>query len=962
MAEEFIDQTTLDPLTPVSPRDLELGEDEVDRFQWEDSPDELPSPYLLVYNIKAFKDRNRHVFLRGVPIIVHVESIERHLRGFKVRPSTVYLMRITHGDFTWSLKKKFKHFEELHRDLMKHKFKLRVIRPLARLAVPQGLRSEPAVALAIPALPHQPEWASMRQASSKQKCLEEYLNSLLEKSFYRNYHAMLAFLDVSELSFIQDLGPKGLEGMIRKRSGGHRIPGLNCCGRHRICYQWSKRWIVIKDSFLLYMRPTNGVISFVLLFDKGFNVQVGSRETGAKYGVMIENLSRTLIIKCSSYRQACWWKQEITNLAERHGQDFLTDHRFDSFVPARHGIPSRWFVNGSGYFSAVADALDEAKEEIFIADWWLSPEIHLKRPAKNNHWRLDIILKRKAEQGVRIFILLYKEVGLALGINSEYSKRTLLALHPNITVMRHPDHVSSTVVLWAHHEKLVVIDQVVAFLGGLDLAYGRWDDQEYRLADLGNVVEVDNAGTEEMNRNEQGSREERGDKDGSRATEMREGQDDECNVDGKIWLGKDYCNFIKKDWVQLDKPFEDFIDRSDTPRMPWRDVGVVVHGGAARDVARHFIQRWNFTKTVKTKYKPSCFPYLLPKSQTTADNLPFVIPGCVPANVQILRSVECWSAGSSENSIYNAYLHVIRDSQHFIYIENQFFITCADERHVYNQIGDVIVERILKAHRAKKTYRVYIVIPLLPGFEGDLSTGEGNSIQTILHFTFRSICRGEYSIVERLKNDMGDDWVNYITFCGLRTQAELDKPVTELIYIHSKMLIADDRQVIIGSANINDRSMLGKRDSELAVLVEDSEMQTSTMDGQDYQAGSFALALRLHCFRVHLGLSDDEMAGVQDPVSDQCFQEIWNARATTNANIYDQVFKCVPSNSAPSLSHLREIASSPDLASENPGEAREKLARVRGFLVQYPLHFLNEENLLPPLNCKEGMVPMEVWT
>lgn len=272
------------------------------------------------------------------------------------------------------------------------------------------------------------------------------------------------------------------------------------------------------------------------------------------------------------------------------------------------------------------------------------------------------------------------------------------------------------------------------------------------------------------------------------------------------------------------------------------------------------------------------------------------------------------------------------------------------------------MERILKAHRARKTYRVYIVIPLLPGFEGDLSTGEGNSIQTILHFTFRSICRGEYSIVERLKNDMGDDWVNYITFCGLRTQAELDKPVTELIYIHSKMLIADDRQVIIGSANINDRSMLGKRDSELAVLVEDSEMQTSTMDGQDYQAGSFALALRLHCFRVHLGLSDDEMAGVQDPVSDQCFQEIWNARATTNANIYDQVFKCVPSNSAPSLSHLREIASSPDLASENPGEAREKLARVRGFLVQYPLHFLNEENLLPPLNCKEGMVPMEVWT
>lgn len=30
--------------------------------------------------------------------------------------------------------------------------------------------------------------------------------------------------------------------------------------------------------------------------------------------------------------------------------------------------------------------------------------------------------------------------------------------------------------------------------------------------------------------------------------------------------------------------------------MPWHDISSVVHGKAARDVARHFIQRWNFTK------------------------------------------------------------------------------------------------------------------------------------------------------------------------------------------------------------------------------------------------------------------------------------------------------------------------------------------------------------------------------
>lgn len=54
-----------------------------------------------------------------------------------------------------------------------------------------------------------------------------------------------------------------------------------------------------------------------------------------------------------------------------------------------------------------------------------------------------------------------------------------------LQVMRHPNLVT----LWAHHEKLLVVDQVVAFLGGLDLAYGRWDDVQYRLTDLGDPSE-----------------------------------------------------------------------------------------------------------------------------------------------------------------------------------------------------------------------------------------------------------------------------------------------------------------------------------------------------------------------------------------------------------------------------------------------------------------------------------------
>ena len=40
-----------------------------------------------------------------------------------------------------------------------------------------------------------------------------------------------------------------------------------------------------------------------------------------------------------------------------------------------------------------------------------------------------------------------------------------------------------------------------------------------------------------------------------------------------------------------------------------------------------------------------------------------------------------------------------------------------------------------------------------------------------------------------------------------------------MIYVHSKLMIVDDSAVIVGSANINQRSMAGSRDSELALLA-----------------------------------------------------------------------------------------------------------------------------------------------
>lgn len=69
---------------------------------------------------------------------------------------------------------------------------------------------------------------------------------------------------------------------------------------------------------------------------------------------------------------------------------------------------------------------------------------------------------------------------------------------------------------------------------------------------------------------------------------------------------------------------------------------------------------------------------------------------------QITRSSAKWSHNiSTEHSIQNAYCEIIKNSKHFVYIENQFFITATgnEQKPVKNQVGAAIVERIIRAAR-----------------------------------------------------------------------------------------------------------------------------------------------------------------------------------------------------------------------------------------------------------------------
>ncbi|XP_004534546.1 phospholipase D2 isoform X2 [Ceratitis capitata] len=1144
-------------------------------------------PYTSIYGPSVkFNSFQRKVFIPGAEIQVRIIENERSVTTHLLNPN-LYTIELTHGPYVWTIKRRYKHFNSLHQQLSffrtslnipfpmrSHKEKRATIKKAAiQMADEARLKSMHqtqtqtticettykvqcngdaavcnAVAVAstsnsplaqlgimgrkkkkkrkLPRFPNRPEsLITVEALPMRIKQLEDYLYNLLNISLYRNHHETLNFVEVSNVSFVTDLGIKGKEGAIMKRTGSTRPGQAGCnffgCFQQKCCVRcsffcsdvlygkWRNRWFFVKETCFGYIRPTDGVIRSVILFDQGFDVSTGIYQTGMRKGLQVLTNNRHIILKCWTRRKCKEWMQYLKKTANTYARDFTYPNPHMSYAPVRSGIQASWHVDGSAYMGAIANALEEAKEEIFIADWWLSPEIYMKRPAVDgDYWRLDKILHRRASQGIKIFVLLYKEVEMALGINSYYSKQRLS--HENIKVLRHPDHARAGVFFWAHHEKIVVVDQTYAFIGGLDLCYGRWDDYRHRLTDLGSISTASASGstrrlggffskddTDSAFGSRKSSRKDNtnlnidlqqkeqlsasfaeaqfeevelrtlspGEKlvipellspsggepialEGMKlntpemerknvlekitTTAMRRGKDlvsrltmteqeraaagdkspdvlkdpkqlvftiDEVEKgrlggledptpfqtqilndyygQAKYWFGKDYSNFILKDWMNLDAPLVDIIDRSTTPRMPWHDVGVCLVGAAARDVARHFIQRWNAVKLEKMRDNPN-FPYLMPKSyQNIKLNPNITLKRQNRVSCQLLRSASSWSCGFIEQdlveqSIHDAYIQTITKAQHFIYIENQFFITMqlgatGAYGNVRNQIGETLFKRIVRAYKERKTFRVFVIIPLLPGFEGDVGGSTGIAVRAITHWNYASISRGRTAILTRLQEIGIKDPGEYISFHSLRTHSQLNNtPITELIYVHSKLLIADDRVVICGSANINDRSMIGKRDSEIAAIITDDEFEDGRMNGKKYPSGVFAGRLRKFLFKEHLGLLDPDAErmpiDVTDPVIDQFWNGMWRRTSTRNTEIYEEVFKCLPTDKVKSYVDLRKYQEEPPLCKSDPEMAMKRVTNIQGFLVNLPLDFLNKEVLTPPGASKEGLIPTAVWT
>ena len=260
-----------------------------------------------------------------------------------------------------------------------------------------------------------------------------------------------------------------------------------------------------------------------------------------------------------------------------------------------------------------------------------------------------------------------------------------------------------------------------------------------------------------------------------------------------------------------------------------------------------------------------------------------------------------------------------------------------------------------------------IIIPLLPGFAG--SPEESSTLQVILKFTYKSISRNDgLSLIEKLKELLDENdpelFKQYIGFFSLRNHSELNGiPVTELIYIHSKLMIVDDQKVIMGSANINDRSMTGERDSEFAVIFSDlnEEKPNSLMDGKPYSASKFAKSLRVSLLREHLGLkpNDTNYHLIEDMLNDDVWKLI-NDTAKKNTDIYRELFKCYPDDT---MLTFKDIPSYKELNDKEKevliDKYKEYKKEIKGHIVEFPYDFLKNQILERSFFSAEMLVPIK---
>ncbi|XP_027356583.1 phospholipase D alpha 1-like isoform X2 [Abrus precatorius] len=535
-------------------------------------------------------------------------------------------------------------------------------------------------------------------------------------------------------------------------------------------------------------------------------------------------------------------------------------------------------------------AINDAKHFIYIAGWSIYTEISLVRDDDKLNDTLGELLKKKAEDGVNVLMLVwddrtsdanFKLAGL-MGTHDEetanYFRNTRVHC---VLCPRNPDFGRSIIqgfqisTMFTHHQKSVVVDapvigsekrSVKSFIGGIDLCDGRYDTREHPLFSTLNTVH-------------------------------------------------------SNDFHQPNFPNASI--RKGGPREPWHDIHCRLEGPIAWDVLYNFEQRWE--KQVGKKFLFSLDEIdeiLVHPSEATKSEETWTVQlfrsidgGAVTGFPQAPDDVvELGLVSGKDNivdrSIQDAYINAIRRARNFIYIENQYFIgssygwKATDNDIIVEDIGALnlipkeLSLKIISKIEAGERFAVYVVIPMWP--EGE---PESDSVQAILDWQRRTMEMMYSDIAEAItKKGIEAHPRDYLTFFCLGKREHKDTgeypPPEEpeqdsdyrraqnarrfMIYVHSKMMIVDDEYIIIGSANINQRSMEGARDTEIAM----GAFQPHHLTSYGPPRGE------IHRFRralwyEHLGSDNTNTNIFDNPESLDCIGLV-NALAHINLDMYSK--------------------------------------------------------------------------
>lgn len=154
-----------------------------------------------------------------------------------------------------------------------------------------------------------------------------------------------------------------------------------CCEKAKIFH--TKRWFLLKERLnITYLNAEkNHTVGFFMLVDRAFECKMKIKAV-AYHAIQVKNLHKTLVLKCKNAQQQKEWYDRIIHMMTVTGRCFHDQSllSYSSFAPNRQNQMCKWYVNAATYMEHVMHGLNNAKEEIFIADWWLCPELFLKRP------------------------------------------------------------------------------------------------------------------------------------------------------------------------------------------------------------------------------------------------------------------------------------------------------------------------------------------------------------------------------------------------------------------------------------------------------------------------------------------------------------------------------------------------------------------------------------------------------